>query len=771
MNKSDTLAFDTTQLDDLSSSANPHIWPFRIRSPKLSLQESTMLYELDGLLTPIDLSKIFLPPTVAQPGVVRLSDNPLHVCTVLAAADRRISEAKDEAPPTRAITRQVYLIRHTLDWLRERGIYHLSDAKISDIKEMMSQFAVGGWSLALSLEARWERALEDFRGDEIKDAFHFRSTRNGTKIEGLKRPFWNERLGWGGNPPLTERAKTRIETIAKGWQFTEGWQARRNADNQPPSSLVLRNTIGWINDLAALPGTVDKLPQRVWGSTAGSTKRLAKKQSTSTRNLGVDDAIKLMTSALHLLYDVSPLLLTLLKQHRSAFPALKGESRRTWLSQSKARMRLEEVLGRKILYWNWMETTTSRDKALSVNELVSAVQGACGIVLAAMNARRQREICDARRGVRVGDLAVLDESLGLFQCNFYIEKTYRDRHRFYVNRASADALRCLEALKKVSVPATQNSRSPSLFSCYRIASEGGPTVDSHFAFTHDPGRTRSLSSFFRVAFGTHSEAPEVSAHMFRRFYAILYFHQYEHAELRALRQHLRHLDVAMTRVYVTDPSSRPVAEQIKAKFNKNRFNVASEALQKSLEETASELDDALAEMSGEKLFDAVTSILKGEPTAGGFSRIVRKLYRQTQSRVVIDATGSETPAEKIVQLLEVHGYKVKPMHHGQCHAPDSRRLLKGACQKDGILARENATPSLCNACAFHFNNQSYVENLKEDLIILERERHDFMLTPLQQARASFDFENLSKVIVLTERQMSVNSTVIKALSKLRANPL
>lgn len=129
MNEPDTLAFDTTQPDDLSSSANPHIWPFRIRSPKLSLQESTMLYELDGLLTPIDLSKIFLPPTVAQPGVVRLSDNPLHVCTVLAAADRRISEAKDEAPPTRAITRQVYLIRHTLDWLRERGIYHLSDAK------------------------------------------------------------------------------------------------------------------------------------------------------------------------------------------------------------------------------------------------------------------------------------------------------------------------------------------------------------------------------------------------------------------------------------------------------------------------------------------------------------------------------------------------------------------------------------------------------------------------------------------------------------------
>jgi hypothetical protein len=103
------------------------------------------------------------------------------------------------------------------------------------------------------------------------------------------------------------------------------------------------------------------------------------------------------------------------------------------------------------------------------------------------------------------------------------------------------------------------------------------------------------------------------------------------------------------------------------------------------------------------------------------------------------------------------------MQHGQCHAPDMRRNLKGACEQDGILAREHATPRICGNCPFHFNNTAYVQNLKEQLAEIAFDMDDFMLPPQQQARARFEHQNLGKLIILTERQMASNANTINEL--------
>ncbi|WP_273163629.1 hypothetical protein [Massilia timonae] len=523
--------------------------------------------------------------------------------------------------------------------------------------------------------------------------------------------------------------------------------------------------MGWLNDLTVLSAPVDRLEHKVAKGSNTSAAKIAKKQSTRTANLQLEEAIALITKSLDLIYETAPLLIDLYKDANSAFKSLSSDARKPWLHNSSAKKRLEQALGRPITSWALCGHHAHSSTTLAVEEILGAVQGATAIILGSMNARRQLEICDRDKGVRVGDLTVLNESLGLYQCFFFIEKTYRSRHLFYVNQTSADALRCLEQLKQACLPWGKIiSTGESLYGCGRFTAQNGSVVERHFNFVSKAAQSRSMSSFFKIAYGGRSDGPDLTSHMFRRFFAVLYMHRYDHAELRALKQHLRHLDVAMTRVYVTDPSNRPLAEQIGSALKITTYDYASSDLAADLDDEILDIRTELNAAGTEKLRIAIEEILNGSPTGGGFSKIIRKLFRQMLTRLPIAPTENFTPVERIATLLDDHQYRVLPMEHGQCHAPEARRTLKGACEQNGVLARERADPPVCCGCAFHFNNQSYVRNLKERLCELAADQDDFMLSPQQQARAQFDHDNLQKIILFTEKQMMENSKTIKDLS-------
>lgn len=737
-----------------------------IRSPALKFTGPILLYHDGKQEHSFDLSELYFPATSAHPTVTRLSDHPHHVDTLIASADLRIDRSKDGLPPGRSLSRQFYLIRHVLDWLRARGVYRLGDATEDNSRELVAQLAKGGWSHALSLELRWHTVLNQIEHDEVdlSCAFHFKHGRNGTHIETLLQPFWRQRLGWGGIAPITAVAKARLEKMAAQWQVTESWHKRGVSAGSAPSSFVLRNMMGWLNDLAALPISVDRMEHRATDSANSSSKKMARRASSRTANLQVRDAITLINTAFRLIYEIAPLLCTLYEDARASYPTISKNKRQEWLYSSTARERLEKELDKKITNWTWSGHNPRKPTCYAVDEILAAVHGACAIVLAAMNARRQREICDRHRGVRVDDLIVLDDSLGIFQCWFYVEKTYRERHLFYVNQTSADSLRCLARLKSAcALLESEIPAGPSLFECGRFT-EIGPTLGSHFSFSEDSGRTRSLISFQKLAYRESDKAPYIASHMFRRFYAILYYHRYEHAELRALKQHLRHLDIAMTRVYVTDPPTRRTAESIATALGTSGDTRARIALTDSLESDSLDIQSALDEMGEEKLKMAVEEIVGGSPTAGGFSKIVRKLYRQMLPRVTASDNWKGEVTDQIAGLFNAHGYQVKPMQHGQCHAPEVRRNLKGACELDGTLAREYASPRVCSVCPFHFNNHAYLENLREQLLQYETDMADFMLSPQQQLRSQFEHENLSKLILLTERKMADNRETLTELS-------
>lgn len=737
---------------------------YALRSTVLTFTDTTLFYHNGKEKYAFDFAELYFPVTAGQPFVSKLSDHPDYVDTLLAAADLRIERSKDGLPEARAISRQIYFIRHLLDWLRARGVYRLRDATEEHTQELLAQLAHGGWGHALSLESRWTFALDQFETEDInlEEAFHFRHEASTIRLETLKQPFWRKRLGWGGIVPITSAAKKRTESLNLGMDFSTIWGKRQTTECGPPRRHVLRNMMGWLNDVATLPVSVDRLTHHPAERPVAGSKKMAKNPSSRTGNLSVNDAVALITSALKLLYETVPALLELYEQARHEFPLISSKKRREWLlSANPQRERLEKIIGKPITRWNCSGSDPRNLTSHSVDEILGAAQGACAIVLGAMNARRQTEICDREFGVRVGDLTVLDESLALYQCWFYIEKTYRDRHLFYVNKTSADALRSLGRLKHACASFKDtNTSTVSLFECGRFTEEG-PNVETQFSFSVDNGRTRSLVSFLKMTYDDPDLAPEVASHMFRRFFAILYFHRYEHAELRALKQHLRHLDIAMTRVYVTDPTTRALAEQIGAALTTSvQIN---QELKDSLESEEIDIQSTLRQLGKEKLRMAVDQILEGAPTAGGFSKIVRKLYRQMLPRVAAEAQTNATASDRIMGLLDGHGYQVKPMQHGQCHAPDMRRNLKGACEQDGVLAREHATPRVCGKCPFHFNNSAYMLNLKEQLAEIACDMDDFLLPPQQLVRAKFEHQNLDRLITLTEKQMASNANTINEL--------
>ncbi|KLD64396.1 site-specific integrase [Dyella japonica] len=737
-----------------------------LRSPRLRYAGSTLYYDAGSAPVAFDLADLILPPTAGHPSFLRLCDDSGYVDMALAVVDQRLLNSKTGRPLPRVLTRQLYILRHVLDWLRARGVYRLRDASRADTDALLATFAKGGWSGVLGVTERWHRVLDELTADGLEDAFHYWIRRGKQRlIETLYQPFWRARIGWGGVVPLPSSIKARLEAMLPHKSFTEGWHARSTTDDEPPSAFVLRNTMGWLNDWHMLPAEVDRFAHRVVGQPVHASKVMAEKPSSRTANLTLREAVDLIKASLHLLYDVAPILIALLekRQHvdQTSPPLALRATTTAWLVNEPLTHQLSECVGKPIRRWLASGTYAKSDDSFTVDEVLAAVQSGCAIVLAAMNARRQREICDRERGVRVGDLVVLDEVAGLYQTWFYIEKTYFDRHLFYVNRTSADALRCLEAIKQSCSPSVEGAQpGGSLFACGRRTSRRLDD-EAHLSFSLDTGRTRSLISFMRVAFPQQPETWNVSAHMFRRFYALLYYHQYEHAELRALKQQLRHLDVAMTRVYVTDPVTRPLAEQIRQTLGKHAFAMADERLRDVLDDSYADIEAACAEVERDKLHQAVAQVLAGESTAGGFSRIVRKLYRQMLPQVSFEAR--KDASHRIAERLQGRGYGARPMSHGQCHAPALRRHLKARCEQPDGLAREHAGASLCHACPYHFNNTDYLANLQDDLVQLDQDRHDVMLPPLQQARAVYDYDNLKRLIAATEATMAVNAEAMRGL--------
>ncbi|MBF8178043.1 site-specific integrase [Herminiimonas contaminans] len=496
--------------------------------------------------------------------------------------------------------------------------------------------------------------------------------------------------------------------------------AEEQKKDTPYAESTLFQNLEVINNLHYLDSQfgIDFHPFPNVGLTA---KRLGLSRGR-TGNLPAAAAIKLVADAAKWLYEYAP---QVLKFYSELARIIEENSRST---ETPLRLRLSSYvkeLGErtsdpaefpfKIDFLDFGHRSINGRHSLR-NALLCAMS-ACFVIIATMNARRRDEILHPKYGLRSNDLQLVDETLGLYEVNFYVEKSYRKRVPFYVNKITVDAIQMLESFNSVLgiLPRSDFDENHSgssqrhLFSYKRMSlTRGFAPGTNYFKFLYR-GHETDAALFFQLALGAGA-TQVVTPHMFRRFYALIFFYQYENPDLQALALQLGHLSLSSTLIYITDPSSRKDFELIT-----NTIGSSDDERKLIWKEHVREVDEQIQETGTEKHIADVFAILSGGIYAGGYSKYIRRIQNRLAKIVSFDVNTMEG-ATAVVAALKQRGNFPKPMRHGQCMAGSVIEKRAAHCSDplNGKLRRENATPLTCSTCIFHLTSPAYLTNLEAD---------------------------------------------------------
>lgn len=730
---------------------------YQIRSPYVKFIDGVIHYETESATDRIAIKDWYLPATIGSPTITAFTDHPLYVDSLLALIDLTIERSDSGRPNISTIRGRSATFIRLIDWLRSRGIYRLKDSSRNDILELLKSIAKSGWLGALQYPSRWESALATMPVDEVRSGIHFSG--KPAVPSHIKPKFWSRILGWGADHVLPDSAREKIED-----HFGLGddkWIRRRAYASHPLSEVSLREEINICNLLFDLSTNLDRLHFRTTNDVAQLVESIVCKRSERIPNLSLENATIIYSEAVTMLYKVAPILLKALQ----IFSDLKCTEAKKKLLENFLRTsevsQLEELLDQKMTGLNG-KGLRLREGTTNLDVVIGKVQAGCAIIIGGLTARRPGEICHKRFGIRVGDLIRPEGETQVARATFYIEKNYKDRHIFFIPRIVMDAFECLEAIQVATLPADAPSPSPglSLFYGYRPALAKTKLVKNHFVFSRQTNAARSPTQFLRSCFNKEDITGIFEPRMLRRFYALLNENRYDHPDLRSVSQTLRHIRMATTGIYRSDTAfidpEHGISERI-GKENLKKIDDAAlhAALSKEFADIQKEVDIAAYEKLGKTIF----SILNGGEVAGAFTKFVQKAYaiflQQTEFRLM----GREEQSDTLRDSLHKKGFRIEPMFHGQCHAnPDGtkRSSLTPRCSKNGSINRREASPKTCRSCPYHYTDVNYLKNIEAYLGELDRDRNDYMLSPLQQGKAATDYANLAEIIRIIQGEIDRN---------------
>lgn len=510
-----------------------------------------------------------------------------------------------------------------------------------------------------------------------------------------------------------------------GFRFTDRFTSRFRSPASAPTDHGIRSILSFFNHLYLISGEIDKLCFHPFTTIAATSLKYAQKKSERTANLGIEEATHMLGKAFEWIYQHGPSLVSILESIREQY--LNGDSRfkSNFLRDHNPFHELASALNIPLPNsWSPKEHPSFRKEYnYPVDRLIGALQGACAVAIAGLNARRSAEVANCETGLRGKDLLV-DTENGLHMINFYIEKSYQTRHTFYISKVTFDAFNLLMRLNKSCLPFDQHSdvvENGSLFDCGSWRKKNGPRGPIAFAFAKANNKSRSMGAFLSFLDDEYRDV-DIKTHMWRRFFGLIYIYRYDHSTLQSLSQHLRHMFISRTMIYVTDNDARAQSEQIANKIPSNKTDAIRERrLIKSLIDDENELSNLMREISNEKLSSTVSAILGGGRLSGGFPRLVRKLYVSLSKQLDFSKVDEVEKANLISTTLLSSGYTALPMPHGQCNAPNNTHTFAGKCSNNGHLEREKASASFCQSCMYHSKSDSYVRNLIEEISLLEKD--------------------------------------------------
>lgn len=284
--------------------------------------------------------------------------------------------------------------------------------------------------------------------------------------------------------------------------------------------------------------------------------------------------------------------------------------------------------------------------------------------------------------------------------------------------------------------------SSPLFSIDLEGTGGGSTLFADLSSTNrDANPLRDIIS-------RHIKVP--TPRQLRRYFAVIYFYQFDNPEIMALTHHYGHSSPEETEVYITDTPSRNATKSIKKSIPIKNVSTSDD----------SEFRKIFNEARDAKLRDLVSKALNGNSTAG-FSKIVRAIYRKMREDVEFSELSEESQSEVISEVflqVKSEGHSVEVYPHGNCTNSEAHADSNTAkCANEfGEMEREYASASVCSGCLFHEVETQHITNLKVSLASLQNmsENIDDIFsctkTPLERLQDKKQIEELTAIIELYE---------------------
>lgn len=356
---------------------------------------------------------------------------------------------------------------------------------------------------------------------------------------------------------------------------------------------------------------------------------------------------------------------------------------------------------------------------------------ACFVVIGAFSARRHREI-GTLRDHKDPDLSPTIGDPGRRYLTIWIEKTRRQWDQVPVPEIVVLAV---DLLQRLSEGAREKTRTDFLFQFLNWSGEAltfdvKRYVPEFAAWLQQQVPVQELSG------GEPLEPWRLLPHQLRRFFAITYFHRWEHADLAALSWVLRHNSLEATLHYCME--SVPGAAT------------------------------TIHEVQHERTVNILTGVALGEHAAGGgfVNRYTTEIQGELDAelerlRIVLNESitvlGEHQVRPIIDKYAQEYGIELRPAEHGECtcrNTPEDTAIAN--CRQPELLAKGLlvslgpdkgfAKPSVCGGCAHFMVLGHHAPCWKRHQRTLQEEATSLRTPPILRSNAEQQLAKVEKFI-------------------------
>lgn len=635
-------------------------------------------------------------------------------------------------------------------WMVHSNIYNLTQLAPSDIDRLKTQWLAGGWWQLLGYDEALNSVLKLIKGNPDL-AFQLVGANNATTMT-VNTAVLTRMTGLplAANSIPVKFVK-QLGRVSKEKHVSEGRKARNLAVTQATYArfmVDINRFAGFGPELGSIPFVpfidANKIAEKAFPNPPGRT-----------RNISIDDSLKISSEGLRWLIDYSPVILEVAQAARRALEiqVSRGLVGETEVQPALASAYLASVETRRQTLPDIVTMTKE-----TLRNCIATLMIACFSLIASNHGRRRNELIGKKLpyGLYFGCIRDCSDLYENWRIDIFVEKSFNEYMSFWCNGIVRQAVACLEEISQLFRPL--NTPPKTYHPNMKVARRDKLFRMRHFTkmgFEGNPAEldyARHSSAFFALA-GVDMSYRTEKTQPFRRLFSCLYKYRHDIFKPGALQQHLVHSRQSATEVYYTDAPGTPSSESVEALF--------STGYGKELES----IENIMAEVTSDYFIDIMLRLLKGELIGGNFAKLSIKLMGTLSKNIQFIELNNEEKAAVVSTTLERQGYSLSENSHGICCVTsDSPTKGRSKCIRKGDIHPEAASPEICAPCLHLLTSERYRENLVFERDQLSERARNFSLPAATRLQHKKDIAILDAFIQADEKVAHENQDALAVIT-------